>query len=303
MPNPTPRVQAVPQPDDQVSFQVDRIERLRWHFARRNSRPHFYPLIGPSGVPLTRMGHPAAPDHDHHKSLWFAHNAVEGLNFWAEGQPNQIRQDTWVLYQDGDDEAAMVAELGWYDGHNARLIRQELIAALRPLEDGELLVELQATFHPNGNSVVLRKTNFGLLAVRVAKSISHHYGGGRLHNSEGAVGEPAIFGGRARWMDYSGPVLADAWEGITYLDHPSNVNHPNRWHVRDDGWMSASVCMDGDVELTPDAPLVVRYQLHAHSDDVNPAIANSRWQAFADSPPFELVKAEAPLRHRLERGS
>jgi hypothetical protein len=34
MPYAVPRVQIVPQPDDQVSFQVDGQERLRWHFAR-----------------------------------------------------------------------------------------------------------------------------------------------------------------------------------------------------------------------------------------------------------------------------
>ena len=84
-----PRVQIVPQPDDQVSFTVEGVEKLRWHFSPRFPRPFFYPLIGPSGRSLTRTGHPAAPDHDHHRSLWWAHNNVGGVNFWEERGGNQ----------------------------------------------------------------------------------------------------------------------------------------------------------------------------------------------------------------------
>ena len=43
-------------------------------------------------------------------------------------------------------------------------------------------------------SVELGQTNFGLLAVRVAKTISVHFGGGKLCDSEGRQGEPKIFG-------------------------------------------------------------------------------------------------------------
>ncbi|MEZ5432290.1 MAG: DUF6807 family protein [Verrucomicrobiales bacterium] len=46
-------------------------------------RLHF-PLTGPSGEPLTRMGHPGAENHDHHRSVWFAHNKLNGLDFWSE---------------------------------------------------------------------------------------------------------------------------------------------------------------------------------------------------------------------------
>ena len=133
----SPRVQAVPIEDSQVSFQVDGVERLRWHAASRYTRPHFYPLLGPSGRPLTRMGHPAAPDHDHHKSIWFAHYKVAGLDFWGDRNNNRARQDQWIHYQDGDDEAGMVTEIGWYDGHDAKLMTQNLIAVFRPLRAGE----------------------------------------------------------------------------------------------------------------------------------------------------------------------
>src|SRR5262249_38931672 len=203
----TPRVQIVPQADEQVSFQVDGQERLRWHAAPRYPRPFFFPLLGPSGRSLTRMGHPAAPDHGHHRSLWWGHHDVGGVNFWEErGGTQQVRQEDWVHYQDGADEAGMVVRLGWFDAHKARLLQQDLIAVYRPRPKGEGWLEIQARFTPALDGLALGKTNFGFLGLRVAASLSAHYGGGRLSNSAGGKGEKGVFAKPAHWVDYSGPV-------------------------------------------------------------------------------------------------
>ena len=77
-------------------------------------------------------------------------------------------------------------------------LEQELVAALRPRPDGETLLELQATFRPAAESLEFGKTNYGFLAVRVAKNISAHFGGGVLTNGQGATGEAAIFGKPSR---------------------------------------------------------------------------------------------------------
>ena len=60
MPFPLPLCQVVPLPDCQVSLQIDGIEKARWHFDAKYPRPFFYPILGPSGETLTRMGHPGA---------------------------------------------------------------------------------------------------------------------------------------------------------------------------------------------------------------------------------------------------
>jgi hypothetical protein len=297
-----PRVQIVPQADDQVSFQVNGQERLRWHAAGRYPRPFFFPVIGPSGRSLTRVGHPAAPDHDHHRSLWWGHQSIGGVNFWEErGGGQQIRQDAWVHYQDGEDEAAIVVRLGWYDAHKVRLVQQDLIAVYRPLENNEGWLELQTIFTPVMDRIALPRTNFGFLGLRVAASLSAHYGGGRLTNSAGEVGEKAIFGRPASWVDYSGPIVGETWEGITWFDHRSNPRHPTSWHVRDDGWMSAAFCLREGYELTRAQPLRLRYGFHIHARALEAKTAEGRHKAFADSPAWELVKAQQPWRIRLRR--
>lgn len=292
MPSRIPRCQVVPLADHQVSFQVEGNERLRWHFGPSYPRPFFFPLVGPSGSSLTRMGHPGAPDHDHHRSIWFAHAKVLGIDFWSDRTPARVRQKQWLHYHDSDDEAIMAVLLGWYDGHDPKeLLEQELVAGLRPGPEGETFLELQATFRPRAESLEFGKTNFGFLAVRVAKSLSVHFGGGDITSSENAKGESAIFGKPARWMDYSGPVPRGGTEGITYFDHPSNPGHPAHWHVREDGWMGASVCLQGPVATTLKQPLVLRYLLHAHRGPVTPERAERAAKEFGASPPWKVTRA------------
>ena len=263
-----PRCQVVPLPDQQVSLQIDGTERLRWHYGRQYPRPFFFPFVGPSGSRLTRMGHPGAPNHDHHRSIWFAHAKVLGIDFWSDQTEARIRQKQWLAFEDGDDEAVMAVLLGWYDGHDPQqLLEQELIAAVRPGPEGESFLDIQSTFRPTAESLEFQKTNFGFLAVRVAKHLSAYFGSGQLTNSNGQIDEPAIFGKPAEWMDYSGPVLnqqGNDSEGTTFFDHPSNPGQPTHWHVREDGWMGASVCMHDAVVTTRKEPLRLRYKEYWH---------------------------------------
>jgi hypothetical protein len=294
------RCEVIPLPEHQASFRIAGEEELRWHFGPQYPRPFFYPFNGPAGSTLTRMGHPGAENHDHHRSVWFAHNDVNGVDFWSDNTQGKVRQKRWLSYRDGDDEAVMASLSGWYDGEGRELMEQEIIAALRPLKRNEHALEIQITMRPpeKAETVELGKTNFGFLAVRVAKTLSIHFGGGELTNSEGQVGEPEIFGKQARWMDYSGPVATGSGrerrrvvEGITYIDHPSNPRYPTYWHVREDGWMGASFCMQQGYTITKDEPLVLRYLLHAHSGPYDHQRAKAVHHAFASRQGFDVAKS------------
>lgn len=299
------RCELLPLPDHQVAFLHDGVEKTRWHSGPEYPRPFLFPFNGPSGSSLTRMGHPGAPDHDHHRSIWFAHAKVDGIDFWSDSTKARIRQKHWQAYEDGPDEAIMAATLGWYDEAGVERMEQDLVVASRPGENGEQFLEIQITLRPAAGreAVVLEKTNFGPLAVRVAKSISHRFGGGQLTNSDGLVGEKDIFGKPAAWMDYSGPVVhgtgADrriATEGITFFDHPENPRHPTAWHVRADGWMGAAFCLDGSHTISKDVPLVLRYLLHAHTGGCDPGNAAETAAAFAKRPGFAVEKTPRSIR-------
>ena len=296
-----PRCRVIPLPDHQVSIVIDGAERTRWHYGPLYPRPFFYPFNGPSGSTLTRMGHPGASNHDHHRSIWFAHAKVLGIDFWSDQTEARIQQKHWLEYRDGDDAAMLATMLTWHDGHDPQpLLEQQVIAIFRPTDHNETLFEIQTEFRPIADSLEFDKTNFGFLAVRVAKSISEHAGDGRLTSSDGLIGEkdadgkPNIFGKPARWMDYSGPVSDTATEGITYFDHPANPGHPTHWHVREDGWMGASACMNGPLVTFKSAPLRLRYLLHSHDGLADAARADRIATDFAAWPLLDVQKSTRP---------
>ncbi len=293
------RCEVIPVADHQVSFQIDGIEKFRWNFGDAYPRPFFFPFRGPSGAMLTRMGHPGAPDHDHHQSIWFANNKVNGFDFWGNNERTTIRQRQWFAYEDGDDEAIMACVLDWMDPDGNAIMQQELVAAIVQMDDGEYALEIQFTAIPTPSqaNIELEKTNFAFLAVRVAKTISTRFGGGLLSNSEGQIGEKEIFAKSARWMDYTGPVAigegptrTSSLEGITFFDHPSNRNYPTPWHVRDDGWMGASVNLERGMTLDKNNTLTLRYLLHAHREAYDRDKAMVVHQAFAKRPGFAVSK-------------
>ena len=157
-----PRCQIVPQSDSQTAVLIDGRQVLIWNFGSHLPRPCFHPVIGPSGANLVRMGHPGAPNHDHHAGLWFAHNMVEGIDFWANGTGSQIRQRQWLDYIDSDDYAALSFILDYYDGHEPDpLLSQRTIAIVSPLKQREFLIEFSLSFESPQGDVTLRQTSAG----------------------------------------------------------------------------------------------------------------------------------------------
>lgn len=290
------KCRVVPQAERQTAFELAGKETARWCFGTDYPRPFFHPFHGPSGAALTRMGHPGAPNHDHHQAIWFAHHDVNGATFWANKPGGGlIRQKDWLCYEDRDESAIMAVSLGWFVGER-EVMEQTLIAINRPGELGEHTLELQSAFRAVKEPVQLGRTNFGFLAVRVVKSISAFFGGGKITDSEGRVGEPDIFGKQAMWMDYSGPVAEGVTEGITFFDHPSNPRSPTHWHVRSDGWMGAAFCLAESLAIAPDAPLKLRYLLHAHRGEVDAKGAAKVLAEFRNFPRLEVVKGSGPNR-------
>lgn len=245
------------------------------------------------------MGHPGAPNHDHHRSLWFAHNDLMGVDFWSENTPARIVQKQWYAIQEQDEFATIGLELHWLDGHDPQAIaRQNVFITLRANEDTWSL-ELQSDFLGGGQGVAFRKSNFGILGLRVAKSLSSVFGAGTMTGSSGDVGEKSLFGKANRWVDITGPIELKengqhTVEGLALIDHRDNPGHPAKWHVRDDGWMGPSLSRDQDIPLDSPLPLTIRYLLCAHSGPVD-AAAVGRWaDEFDTRPAWSVSKGTQP---------
>ena len=293
-PKPVPPVQAVPQPYEQVSFQHEGAEVARYHYGPGLRRPFVFPVIGPSGLSLTRMGHPRDPEgHSHHNSVWVAHHDVNGVSFWDDRAKGRIVHRRVENFEDIADQAsAWVTALNhWVHEPDGRvLLVERRRTTVQDLSGGErlLLIDLQLEA-PRDYPVTLGKTPFGLIGVRVAKTIGTNDGGGTIRNSEGAVDEKEVFWKKARWVDYSGPVTPKAVEGLTLMDHPANPNHPTVFHVRGDGWMGASLTHEGPRVIEPGTPLRLRYGLYVHEGMPEPKEIERRWEAFSKTGPPDLT--------------
>ncbi|GAB6164238.1 hypothetical protein JCM19992_02380 [Thermostilla marina] len=291
---PVPDVQVVPLPYDQASFQYRGVELVRFHFGASLKRPFLFPVRGSAGRSLTRMGHPHDPvSHSHHNSVWMSHQNVEGVNFWEDPGPQRIACQKIVRFDDGDRRAAVTAEIRWLDPEEKPLVDEVRTISLwvdpeTPIAEATgipraYLVTIESRFQPAGKpSVMFETTPFGLIGVRMAKTIGVNDGGGRILNSEGARNEKAVFRKPARWVDYSGCITASKTAGIALFDHPANPGFPSPFHVRNDGWMGICLTLDGPREATSTEPLTVVYGLWVHDGVPKRTAIDQAWRDFVD---------------------
>jgi hypothetical protein len=282
----------MPQPYDQAAFVRGDGEIARYHFGAGLRRPFVFPVVGPSGPSLTRMGHPRDPQgHSHHNSVWVAHNVVNGLSFWDDRAKGRIVHQRLDQYEDLGDVSWVTATNHWVDEGKANqvLLVERRRTAVQLLPDGEMWLYIDVQLEaPKDRPVTLGKTPFGLVGVRMAKTVGANDGGGEIRNSAGKSGEKEVFWQPAKWVDYSGPIREGTLEGITLMDHPSNPNHPTVFHVRSDGWMGSSLTFDGDRAIEPGKPLRVRYGLFVHAGKPAAGALEKRWAEFAKTAPPDL---------------
>lgn len=292
---PYPRVQVDPQPDGALVFCVDGQPVAHYHHDPRGCRPFLHPLAGPGGVSLTAMGLPPDPDGRRHlHGLWIGHRDVAAINFW-EDRPDagQVESQAIAQVTDGPVCGALTALLLWRAPSGEPLLAETRRMVLWPLPAGALALDLELEWHTIDRAVRLGRTPFGMLALRVARSMAVVYGG-RITAATGATDEAGVTHSRARWCDYSGPIGADRWAGLAILDHEGNPRHPCYWHVRDDGWMGAAVTFEKELDITRDEPLRLHYRLITHDGGAEPAELDVAYEDYVD-PPRVIVESAGSL--------
>ncbi len=273
--------------------------------------PHvyFYPLIGPGGARMTRdwpMKDSPGEDHDHphHRSLWFAHGAVNGYDFWTEsasfakGTPphplGEIHHDKFLEVKGGEKEGVIRDQLKWVtsDGTTPLTSVQTLRVYERPAN--ERLFDFEVALTAGDKDVIFGDTKEGAMAMRVAESMKlgtkAKPGTGHMVDSSGNH-DNDVWGKHNDWVDYSG--LVDGKPvGITFFDNPKNPRHPTRWHARDYGLFAANpFCeneMDktqpkgaGDFKIPAGQTVTFRYRILLHEGDAALAKVAERYAEYA----------------------
>jgi hypothetical protein len=276
---------------------------------RHGDAPHVYywPLIGPGGVKMTRS-YPMEKvdgedtDHIHHRSLWFSHGLVNGVDFWGEpasykGTPKHPvgkMEHVKVLAKESGKVGVLTTEVKWVTPDGSEPIRTIQTLRVHETPESERVIDFEVTLVAGEKDVTLGDTKEGTAGIRIAETMRlkghKREGKGTIVNSEGQEGTK-VWGQKARWVTMAGPI-GDKPYAITFMDHPSNLRHPTRWHARDYGLFAANpFCeseMDksqpkkaGDYILKAGEKLTLKYRLAFTEGDAAAAKADERWKAFS----------------------
>jgi hypothetical protein len=267
---------------------------------------YFWPIIGPKNLPMTR-GWPMAPDlvgeekdHPHHRSLWFSHGAVNGVDFWSEdGKAGKIVHDQFLELKSGKDSGVIRSTCKWVGPDNKVVCTDERTFRVYNRPANERLFDFEVILKaPGDQEVVLGDTKEGTMAIRVAESMrlargKNEKAEGRIVLSTGVEGT-ATWGKAAEWCDYSGPVRGQT-VGIAILPHPKNAVHPTWWHVRDYGLFAANPFGVHDFEKKPPGAgnLVIpagktatfRYRFYLHEGDEKQGKVAERYKEYLTQVP------------------
>lgn len=273
-----------------------------YHF-RDVSRPFLYPLLTPGGVHLTRRWPlEEAPgeerDHPHHKGLWWAHGAANGIDFWSE-EPKAGRtvHQSFVALESGADTGQLTSRNRWVAPDGAVVAEDERTFRFYRPTGPARIVDFSITIFASHGDLVLGDTKEGTMAVRLAETMrvklpGGKSGAGHMLNSAGNRDGQA-WGKRADWCDYYGPVGKEIW-GVALFDHPGNPRHPTTWHARDYGLFAANPFGwhdfegkpkgAGDMHIASGQSVTFRYRFFFHPGDTSKARVAERYAEFARTP-------------------
>ncbi|MCE9610040.1 MAG: PmoA family protein [Chthoniobacter sp.] len=272
------------------------------------SHVYFWPLIGPGGARMTR-GWPMQDtpgeehDHPHHRSLWFAHGLVNGVDFWSEQATagagvqklplGKIEHVKFLEVKGGEKEGVIRDELRWVapDGR----VSLTSVQTFRVEDGAERIIDFTMTLTAGEKDVVFGDTKEGTMALRIAESMrllgpGKKPGAGKIVNAAGDA-DGKVWGRRAAWVDYAGPVDGKL-VGIAVFEHPKNPRHPTRWHARDYGLFAANPFCERDMDRTQPAgagdfkleagkSATFSYRIILHAGDATQAKIAERFAEYA----------------------
>jgi len=259
-------------------------------------RPYFYPVIGPTGVPIIRHwpmkeGKDEAQDHVHHKSLWFTHGEVNGQDFWGEGsRSGKIVHDGFVKVESGSRVGVIESKNKWV-AKDGKVVCTDTRTHRFYNRPGGQIMDFEITIHASEGEVVLGDTKEGSMAIRLAPTmrVEGKVGKGHIINSEGHKDKSA-WGKRAAWCDYYGPVEGET-VGVAIFDHPKNPKHPTWWHVRTYGLFAANPFGVhnfeggrkgvGDITIEAGKSLTFRYRFYFHKGDARQGQVAKNYREYA----------------------
>jgi len=302
----------ITQGKDRIDVAIDGKPYSTFYYGLEVPKPYLWPLRAPSGVEVTRsfpMEKVAgeSTDHPHHRSVWFAHSAVNGFDYWN----NEFSYEENPKLK-GTMGHIFVTRVGKVQSGEKTGEIDETSEWRQP--DGKVVLneDRKMIFHAGGPNHVIdfdfiltAKTDVkfgdakdGVFGIRLAsgleepgpKSIPEPKRTGLMINAQGCKTEAECWGKRSEWMDYSG-VVDGRKVGVAIFDTPGNSGFPTYWHARGYGLFANNIFgrheftnkaePDGSIALKPGEQLHFRYRVVIHPGDAAEARIADLYKDYA----------------------
>ena len=285
----------VREADGRVRIEID--GALFTEYTYQNvARPYLYPVIGPTGAPMTRdwpmlkTTHETT-DHVHHKGLWFAHGSMNGVDCWSEQKGfGKTVHSKFLELKSGPDEGLIRSLNEWVAPSGTVLCTDERLLRFRA--DKEVrTIDYEITLIASHGALTIGDTKEGSMSIRLPTTMSAGGKDGKGHIITSAgLKDAEAWGKPADWVDYWGPVGGQT-VGVAIFDSPRNPRHPTRWHVRTYGLFAANpfglkpfdktAKASGDLTLPPGERVTFRYRFVFHAGDEQAARIAERYRQYA----------------------
>lgn len=262
------------------------------------AKPILWPLIGPHGEEMTR-GYPMREaidtersDHVHHRSFWFTHGNVNGIDFWSESKGHgKIVHRKFELVQ-GGEQAVIVSRNDWMSPEGKKVC-EDVRRLTFGSQGSSYWIDFDTTVTASVGPVKFGDTKEGSFGVRVAGSMKvDSKPGGHVVNTHGDK-DKAAWGKAAPWVDYYGSATPKGKVvGITIMNHPSSFRYPTYWHVRTYGLFTANPfglhhfkgdnSVDGSHQMKKGETMTLHYRVLVHPGDTQQAEVAGQFKKYQD---------------------
>jgi hypothetical protein len=294
---------SVKEHDNQIDVAIDG-QPFTTYLHEGYPKPILYPIYGPHGIPITRnwpMKNDVpgeTKDHVHHKSMWFAHSPVNGVDFWSETKTSGREVQTkLVRAEGGQDQAVIETTNDWQDAKGKVVLSDTRVLRFSVVPGGRT-IDWRIDLHASHGPVTFGDSKEGSMAIRTRPELqlvtSSQRGAtpakGQALNSEGVRGAD-VWAKRANWVDYWAEVEGQTI-GVAIFDHPENLRHPTWWHAREYGLISANPfgihdfeqgkpADAGDFTIPEGESMTLRYRFVFHEGDPEKAKLAEIYEQFA----------------------
>jgi Family of unknown function (DUF6807) len=275
-----------------------------FYFDPSVAKPFLFPLRSAQGTVVTRsfpmVRNIPGEDHDepHQRAMYFAHGDIDGFDFWGEAAFARWSDHSKSTFgrtgfrkidemRSGSDSGVLKAEFDLISS-KGQVMARETQAYTFGGDDTTRTIDCEFTILANHGPVRMGDTKEGTFAIRLVKALDSPPG--HMVNSKGAVGEKAIWGKRADWVDYDGDVAGEE-VGVAVLDNPHNFRHPTYWHARAYGLLAANPFgirefthdrhRNGSYIIPAGSALTLRYRVLIHHGNYHQARVAKAYQEYA----------------------